>query len=82
MRAGTLPGQKGKVAALFATSVSVGIAIAPVLAGGVAEVFGARAVFIAFVPACLLLAAYTARERHGFPREGRESVQERESLAS
>jgi MFS family permease len=71
-RAGTLPGKKGKVAALFATTVSVGVAIAPVFAGGVAEIFGSRAVFVAFVPACLLLAACTAWERPGFRREAVE----------
>jgi predicted MFS family arabinose efflux permease len=73
-RAGTLPGKKGKVAALFATAVSVGVALAPVFAGGVAEVFGSRAVFIAFVPPCLLLAAYTAFERPGFRREAVDAL--------
>ena len=68
-RAGTLPGEKGKVAALFSFSISVGIAIGPVFAGAVAELFGSRAVFIGFVPLCLLLAAYTAREQLGFRRK-------------
>jgi MFS family permease len=80
-RAGTLPGKKGKVAALFATAVSVGVAIAPVFAGGVAEVFGSRAVFVAFVPACLLLAACTACERPGFRPIGEKRREKASALA-
>lgn len=66
--AGTLPGKKGKVAALFSMAASIGVATAPALAGGIAQLFGSRPVFIAFVPLCLLLAAYTACERPAFRR--------------
>jgi len=55
--AGRLPGEKGKVAGLFAAAISVGVGGVPVLAGLVAERFGAHAVFIAFVPLFVLVAA-------------------------
>jgi len=74
-RAATAPGEKGKVAALFATAVSVGIVIAPIFAGFVAQAFGSRAVFIAFAPPCLLLAVFTARERQAFPRAAEEAAE-------
>jgi MFS family permease len=60
MRAGTLPGEKGKIAALFSTAACAGVAVGPVFAGVVAECFGSRAVFIAFVPLYLALAVFTA----------------------
>ncbi|PPQ36069.1 Predicted arabinose efflux permease, MFS family [Rhodoblastus acidophilus] len=72
-RAATLPGEKGKVAALFSTAVSVGIVVAPIYAGIVATFCGCRAVFIAFVPTCLLLAAYTASRRADVPLEEDEA---------
>lgn len=71
-RAATHPGEKGKVAALFATAVSVGIVVAPLIAGFVAGLFGARAVFVAFVPLCLLLAAFSARSRPELAPEAAE----------
>jgi MFS family permease len=55
--AGRLPGEKGKVAGLFAAAVGLGAAGGPLLAGLVAERFGAHAVFIAFVPLFAAVAA-------------------------
>nr|WP_294510198.1 MFS transporter [uncultured Rhodopila sp.] len=56
-RAGTLPGEKGKVASLFMAAAGIGIAIGPAFGGTVAAWFGVRAVFVTFVPLYLLLAA-------------------------
>nr|WP_294517481.1 MFS transporter [uncultured Rhodopila sp.] len=56
-RAGTLPGEKGKVASLFMAAAGLGIAIGPAFGGSVAAWFGVRAVFAAFVPLYALLAA-------------------------
>jgi MFS family permease len=55
-RAGTLPGEKGKVASLFMAAAGLGIAIGPAFAGAMAGWFGVRAVFVAFVPLYALLA--------------------------
>jgi predicted MFS family arabinose efflux permease len=56
-RAGTLPGEKGKVASLFMAAAGIGIAAGPAFAGAVSGWFGVRAVFAAFVPLYALLAA-------------------------
>ena len=55
-RAGTLPGEKGKVASLFMAAAGLGGATGPAFAGAVAGWFGARAVFVGFVPLYMLLA--------------------------
>jgi predicted MFS family arabinose efflux permease len=67
-RAGTLPGEKGKVASLFMAAAGLGIAIGPAFGGTVAAWFGVRAVFAAFVPLYVLLAASVrAKARNSIP---------------
>jgi len=56
-RAATLPGEKGKIASLFMAAAGIGGATGPAFGGAVAGWFGARAVFVGFVPLYMLLAA-------------------------
>lgn len=56
-RAGTLPGEKGRITGLFMTATSLGGAAGPAFAGAVAAGFGTPAVFLFFVPLFGLLAA-------------------------
>ncbi|CAH2601292.1 MFS transporter [Rhodovastum atsumiense] len=55
-RAASLPGEKGRVTALFMTAASLGGALGPAFAGVLAGTLDTRAAFIGFVPLYLLLA--------------------------
>jgi len=71
--AANLPGEKGKVAALFLAAMSGGVSLGPIFGGVVAEHFGIRAVFAAFVPLFAAMAALLlARRPLPFPQEIQE----------
>jgi len=71
--AARLPGEKGKVAALFLAAMSSGVSLGPMFGGLVAEHFGTRAVFAAFVPLFAAMAALLlARRPIPFPQEIQE----------
>lgn len=56
-RIGQFSGNKGKIVSVFAAAVGAGISVGPMLGGVVGSFFGVAAIFLAFVPLFLLLAA-------------------------
>ena len=71
--AANLPGEKGKVAALFLAAMSGGVSLGPVFGGVVAERFGTQTVFAAFLPFYAALAAMLlARRPLPYPIESQE----------
>jgi MFS family permease len=64
-RIGLMEGEKGKIVALFAASVGVGISLGPMLGGLVGEYLGAQNIFLTFIPLFLLLVIFAcATEAH------------------
>lgn len=55
------PAERGKVIGLFASSISIGLAVGPSLGGLLAAAFGWRAAFLVNVPVGLLAFAYAGR---------------------
>ena len=53
--AGSMKGEKGKVASLFAAAAGVGISFGPLISGLVAQYLGVQTVFIAMIPLLFLL---------------------------
>ena len=64
-RIGLMEGEKGKIVALFAASVGVGISLGPMLGGLVGEYLGAQNIFLTFIPLFVLLVIFAcATEAH------------------
>jgi MFS family permease len=60
--AGSMKGEKGKVASLFAAAAGVGISFGPLISGLVAQYLGVQTVFISMVPLLFLLGLSVYRE--------------------
>lgn len=60
-RIGTMEGEKGKIVALFAASVGVGISLGPMIGGVVGQYLGTQNIFLTFIPLFLLLVVLAYR---------------------
>jgi MFS family permease len=60
--AGSMKGEKGKVASLFAAAAGVGISFGPLISGLIAKYLGVQTVFISMVPLLFLLGISVYRE--------------------
>lgn len=60
-RIGSMEGEKGKVVALFAASVGVGISLGPMIGGIVGQYLGTQNIFLTFIPLFLLLVVLAYR---------------------
>jgi MFS family permease len=60
-RIGSMEGEKGKIVALFAASVGVGISLGPMIGGIVGQYLGTQNIFLTFIPLFLLLVVLAYR---------------------
>lgn len=60
-RIGKMEGEKGKIVALFAASVGVGISLGPMIGGIVGQYLGTQNIFLTFIPLFMLLVVLAYR---------------------